>query len=77
MEELGQARARDLRAMLLYLEVSDLTAQRACSLTLSFGGWKDRGEIHNYSGDRIGNLNSDAVGLMRDEVNVALQGKSK
>lgn len=63
-----------LRLMLIYLEVSDLTAQRACSLTLTFGGWKDRGEIHNCSGDRIGNLNSNAIGYMRDKVSGILRG---
>ena len=77
LDATSQDQKESLRAMLLYLEVSDLTAQRACSLTLSFGGWKDRGEIHNFSGDSIGNLNSDAVGFMRDKVNAALQGKSK
>jgi hypothetical protein len=38
LDAISQEQREKLQAMLIYLEVSSLTAQRACSLTLTFGG---------------------------------------
>jgi hypothetical protein len=73
LEALSEDQRQQLRGMLVFLEVSDLTANRACSLTLKFGGWSDRGEIHNCDGARIGALNADAIGYMREKISAALK----
>jgi hypothetical protein len=77
IDTISKDQRQALRAMLVHLEVSDLTAQRACSLTLKFGGWSDRGEILNCAGARIGSLNSDAIGYMRDKISDALGGNTE
>ena len=65
-----------LRDMLTYLDVSRLTVQRACSLTLNYEGWSHDGEISNCAGERVGILSTEAVGYMRDQINSAIQGKT-
>jgi len=69
----SDAEKEKLRQMLSELEVARLAALRTCSLTLTFGGFSDRGDLYNCTGERIGALSKDAVGYLKDGMVARLQ----